>query len=137
MQKAKDKSIRIKYGMATMLLMIVEVLIALFVRDDFIRPYVGDMLVVIVLYTFVRIFFPRKLKLLPLYIFIFAAMVEVSQYLGVIKWLGLDNIVFFKVLMGAVFDVKDIICYGVGCLLLVGYEWMRYKRERNEGEGGK
>ena len=35
---------RIAYGMATIMLFIVELLIALFVHDNFIRPYVGDVL---------------------------------------------------------------------------------------------
>ena len=33
---------RIAYGIATFILLIIEVLIALFVHDAFIRPYIGD-----------------------------------------------------------------------------------------------
>ena len=36
---------RIGYGVATILIFLIELFIALFVRDAFIRPYVGDMLV--------------------------------------------------------------------------------------------
>lgn len=46
---------RIKYGAAFLLLLCVEVLIALYVHDDFIRPYIGDVLVVGVVYCFLRI----------------------------------------------------------------------------------
>ena len=53
-------------------LIIIETLIALYVHDKVVRPYIGDVLVVIVLYYFVRIFVPEKGKLLPLYIFIFS-----------------------------------------------------------------
>ena len=78
------KSKRKIYFWATIILLIIEVLIALFVHDNWIRPYVGDVLVVVVIYTFLRIFIPEKCRLLPLYIFIFAAMVEVLQYCGII-----------------------------------------------------
>ena len=113
---------RMIYVMATVLLLAVEVVIALFVHDNFIRPYIGDVLVVIVLYTFLRIWIPNKIKLLHLYIFLFAAGVEVLQYFQIVKLLGLEGNSFFRILVGSVFDVKDILCYAVGCLLLAGYQ---------------
>ena len=33
---------------------------------------------------------------------------------------------FMSVLLGSVFDVKDIICYVVGCLLISLYEIVRF-----------
>ena len=113
---------RVIYGVLTLLLLGIEVYIALNVNDNFIRPYVGDMLVVIVIYTFLRIFFSKKPKLLPLYIFLFAAGVEVLQYFEIVKVLGLEENDFFRVLIGSVFDVKDIVCYGIGCVILAVYE---------------
>ena len=70
---------RLAYVVATIIIFLVELCIALFVRDRFIRPYMGDLLVVVLLYTFVRIWFPKKPQLLPLYIFLFAAGVEALQ----------------------------------------------------------
>lgn len=121
---------RIKYLIATVVLLLIEVLIALFVHDNFIRPYVGDMLVVIVVYTFVRIFIVQKCKMLPLYVFIFAASVEILQYFELVKRLGLSDNRFLRVLIGSVFDIKDIICYGIGCIILGGYEYYLYKRKQ-------
>lgn len=120
---------RIKYLVATVILLLIEVLIALFVHDNFIRPYVGDMLVVIVVYTFVRIFIVQKCKMLSLYVFIFAALVEFLQYFELVKRLGLSDNRFLRVLIGSVFDIKDIICYGIGCIILSGYEYYLYKRK--------
>ena len=112
------RSRRVTYFIVTIVLLIIEVLIAVFVHDNFIRPYVGDVLVVAVIYTFVRIFLPDKVKLLPLYIFLFGTFVELMQYINVVKLLGLQDNKFFSVLIGTTFDIKDIICYGVGCLLI-------------------
>ena len=54
------------YAICFIGLFIVETLIALFVRDAFIRPYMGDVLVVILIYCFVRIFITEPLRGLPL-----------------------------------------------------------------------
>lgn len=113
---------RLFYAIATFILLVTEVLIALFVHDGFVRPYVGDVLVVAVIYTFIRIFLPEKCPLLPLFVFIFAAAVEVSQYFRLVELLGLGNNRFFRVLIGSVFDWKDILCYAIGCLILGAYE---------------
>ena len=114
---------RITYAIATMILLLIEILIALYVHDAFVRPYLGDVIVVVVLYTFIRIFVPEKCPLLPLWVFVFAAGVEVLQLLHIVDLLGLGNISFFRILIGSVFDVKDIICYAVGCALLGIYEY--------------
>ena len=119
---------RITYLIATVALFLIELLIALFVHDNFVRPYIGDVLVVVLLYTFVRIFLPEGVRLLPLYLFLFAAGVEVLQYFRIGSVLGLSDHRIMSVVIGSVFDVKDIMCYGVGCAILGVYEWMRWRR---------
>lgn len=121
---------RLLYVLVTIFLLFVEVCIARYVHDDFIRPYAGDMLVVIVCYTFVRIFVPEKVRLLPLYVFLFAVFVEVLQYFEIVKRLGLEQNAFFRVLIGSVFDWKDIGCYAVGCVFLAIYEIVRLYSDR-------
>ena len=124
----KKSKIRFAYAAATLLLLITEVLIALYVRDNFIRPYIGDVLVVIVIYTFIRIFVPEKCRVLPLFVFIFAACVEVLQYFDLVSILGVENNTFLRILLGSVFDFRDIICYAVGCTLLGVYEMIRVNK---------
>lgn len=105
---------RLRYASVTILLLLTEVFIALFVHDDFIRPYVGDILVVVLLYAFARVFLPEKHRLLPLWIFLFAVGVECLQLVRATELLSANN-GFLLVLMGSSFDVKDILCYAVGC----------------------
>lgn len=118
----------IPYILSTLMLLTIEVLIALFCHDNFIRPYVGDVLVVVVIYTFLRIWIPSNVRLLPLYIFLFATCVEVLQYLRIVELLGLENNAFFRVIIGSVFDIKDIICYFIGCVFLGILEWLKWRR---------
>lgn len=122
---------RIVYGAVFLILLFVEVLIALYVHDDFIRPYVGDMLVVIVVYCFVRIFVPEKCRMLPLYVFLFAAGVEILQYFDLVHRMGLENNAVLRIVLGSVFDVKDIFCYALGCVALAGCEWLNGRGVRH------
>lgn len=112
-----------------MIFLVIEVLIALYVHDDFVRPYLGDVLVVVVLYFFVRIWIPEKYRWLAGAIFVFAAAVEVLQYFRLVEILGVENNVFLRTILGSTFDFKDIVCYGAGCLLLGFCEWIGYKRK--------
>lgn len=113
------------YLAMTVFWLAVEVVIACYVHDRFIRPYVGDVLVVVVVYCFVRIWVPQGVRLLPLYVFLFAAGVEVLQYFHLVELLGVGNNTFLRVVLGSVFDVKDILCYGIGCVFLEGFERMK------------
>ena len=125
------KQKRIKYAVATACLFCIELCIALFVHDAFIRSYVGDVLVVVLIYTFVRIFLSEGVRLLPLYIFLFAAGVELLQYFRIVEVLGLSGNRILATVIGSVFDVKDIVCYGVGCVMLGGFELFRGKTKKN------
>ena len=97
-------------------LFFVEVLIALYVHDDFVRPYVGDMIVTVVVWSFVRIIFPDKFRLMSLYVMIFAILVEVGQYFNYTDLLGITNPILVT-MMGTSFSWADIACYAVGCIV--------------------
>ena len=113
---------RVFYCISTLILLCIEVVIALFVHDKFIRPYIGDVLVVILIYTSVRMIVPERIKILPLLVFIFAVGVECLQYIHIVELLGVQDNRFLRVLIGGTFDIKDICCYFIGCLLLAVYE---------------
>ena len=119
---------RVLYLLLTLALIAVEVLIALYVHDDFIRPYIGDVLVVVVIYIFLRIWIPNGAMLLPVYVFLFAVGVEILQYFHIVDKLGLADNRFMRILIGGTFDWKDILCYGVGCGILMVIEIFKKKR---------
>lgn len=113
---------------AFLALLLIEALIALFVHDGFIRPYAGDVLVVAVIYFFLRIFIPEKYPWLPAAVFAFAVTVECLQYFQLTERLGITNPVL-RTALGAVYDTKDIVCYGVGCIFLAAYERGRRRKK--------
>lgn len=123
---------RIIYFIAFLILVSIEVYIALFVHDSFVRPYVGDVLVVAVLYFFARTFFPDGCRFLPVFIFVFATGVEFLQALNIAKRLGLADHTFIRILLGSVFDGMDIVCYGIGCAVLQIVELLKNGRRLKE-----
>lgn len=115
---------RILYLLMFLGLLLTEVLIALYINDNFIRPYFGDVLVTILLCCFCRIWIPHKVPALPVYVFLFATAVEVSQYFDLVKLLGFENNRFLSVLMGRTFGFLDIVCYAVGCVLFFALDFV-------------
>lgn len=77
---------------------------------------------VIVLYTFVRMFLPEKHNLLPIWTFLFAVGVECLQLTHITDLLEVRSR-FLRILIGSTFDSKDIVCYAVGCGLTGIYEY--------------
>lgn len=118
-----------KYIAAFFCLLLIETAIALYVHDAIIRPYVGDILVVILMYTFIRGIIPRRIKLLPAYLFVFAVVVELAQYFEIVRILNMQNNRVISTIMGSSFDIKDILCYLIGTLILIF--WEKIEKGRN------
>ena len=130
--KATRRKLRWIYGSLFAVILLAEILIALFVRDAFIRPYGGDILVTVLLCCMARIVIPDRCFLLPLWVFLFAVAVEVGQYFDYVTLLGLGNVEFFRILMGTSFSWVDILCYAAGCAVFLGCEWFLRKNGRNQ-----
>ena len=114
------------YFLLTLLLFITEVCIALFVRDNFIRPYLGDVLVVILIYCFVKSFWTISVIKAAMAVLLFAFGVETLQYFAIIEKLGLQNNSFARTVIGTSFAWEDILAYIVGIVIvIVGEKWLR------------
>lgn len=124
------KERRIRYAGVFLLMLFAEVFIALFIKDRFIRPYVGDILVVILVYFAVRVVIPTGCRLLPVYVLVFAVFVEVLQYFHFAEALGVADVPVLGTVLGSTFDWKDIVCYALGCLGLGVYQWARRYYEK-------
>lgn len=107
------------YGILFIILFLIEVIIALFVKDQFIRPYLGDVLVVLLVYCFIRMIIPLSCRFLPLYVTTFAVGIEILQYFHFLQLVGLSQYRLFRLVFGSTFDIQDILCYLVGGIILV------------------
>lgn len=120
---------RLWYALASLIIFVVEVLIALYVDDHFIRPFGGDILVVILIACIIRIIRPDGSPLLSLWVFVFAVLVEVAQYINVVEILGLQDIPLFVVLIGTSFSFIDILCYLAGCAIFLASDILIKRRD--------
>ena len=109
----------LKYLLLSILIFLVEVLIATVLKDQFfIRAYLGDVIVVMLLYTLVKSFFITNDTKLILGIFAFSCLIEFAQFFKIADKLGFPEGSLMYVVVGNSFSWIDILCYGVGCLFL-------------------
>ncbi len=118
------------YFLFASLLLLIEICIAIFVHDGFIRPYVGDVLVVILVYCFIKSFIKSPVLMTALFVFLFASAIETAQHFNVVTKLGLDNSKLAKTVIGNSFDWADIICYGLGILFVLVTEYFYSSAQR-------
>ncbi|MDO5104312.1 DUF2809 domain-containing protein [Capnocytophaga sp.] len=109
-----------KYLLQAIFIFVIEVLIAtVFRKIHFLRAYVGDILVVMLIYCFILAFFQVKNKSRLLFgIFLFAVCIEILQFFKVAELLGFTKGSIGYIVLGNYFSWEDIICYAVGCVLL-------------------
>jgi hypothetical protein len=111
-----------KYFYATILLFLIEVFIGVFVHDSFIRPFVGDILVVILIYCLLKSFWKIRPNVAIAGVFIFACMVEGLQYLNIVDKLGIRQYKLLVIILGSSFDWGDILAYALGSAIVLWYE---------------
>ena len=111
---------RAKYLFVFVGILLTEVWIALFVNDQIIRPFVGDLLVILLMYAFVRVFIePRNHIVLAVCILVFAYLVEIGQYFELVSRLGLADSGIARIVIGTSFDWLDLLAYTIGFMIVI------------------
>ena len=106
------------YALLAVLLFGVELVIALWVHDTLIRPFIGDVLVVMFLFCLLRTVIQINNQHLILGVLIFSYAVEIGQYFQLAQWLGLAQYPIARIVIGSTFDGMDLVAYTLGALLL-------------------
>lgn len=107
------------YFVLFLVLLLVEILIALYVRDSFIRPYGGDVLVVILIYAFSRSFVKWHWLPMAVAMLLVAFAVELSQYFHLIRLLNLQDKTWAHWVLGSSYHWLDLVAYFAGFALIV------------------
>ena len=121
---------RLIFGLISVLLLGIEVLIALFAHG-WVRIYLGDVLVVILLYTIVRTIIPNRRMhwcILPSVILIFAFAVEFLQLWGFCDRFGITN-ELLRIIIGTGFSPIDLACYLIGIIPCYVAEFLIAKKK--------
>lgn len=113
------------YALLALGLVVIEAAIALFVRDRFVRPYLGDTLAVILVYTALRAVFRIGVVRAAAIAFLIAVAIELGQLFGVLDRLGLQGNPIARTVLGYGFEAKDILAYAAGALIMLAAESLR------------
>lgn len=111
------KNTKIKYFIGFIITLLIEVIIALCIKNNIIRNYIGDVLVIICIYFLAKTIFENKLKNIAIYILILGILVEILQYFNITQYIA-GNSKALKIILGSTFDIKDIICYIIGYCII-------------------
>lgn len=109
---------RIPYLVLTLVILILEVIIAVYVKDKLIRPYVGDILAIIFVYFGIKTLYP-SLKQANILAFLIGCIIEISQGFQILKYLGLQDNKWLSIILGSTFDWSDLFCYFIGFIIQI------------------
>ncbi|MDH1602930.1 DUF2809 domain-containing protein [Empedobacter sp. GD03739] len=100
------------------IIFLIEVIIALYIKDKIIRPFVGDILVVIFIYYFIKAFINTKAINIAIFTLFFSFIVEILQYFNFVEMIGLGHNKAARIIIGTSFSWIDLLCYFIGFILL-------------------
>lgn len=130
------KSMRCLYMGIFVVLLLIEIFIGTFLKGGIIRIYGGDVLVLPVLYFLVRIFWTKSSSgsccILPAALFFIGAIAEILQAMDLVEVLGMEKDSLLGILVGSTCDPVDLICYGIGMLLIYSYVFLEKRFQKEE-----
>ncbi len=103
------------------ILLLSETAIAVLSENPFIRGFLGDVLVVPLLYSFLKTIFLFSSKKTMLAVLTFAFLVEFLQFFRLGEILNIQSKVLLTIL-GSVFDPLDLVAYFLGFLIILFIE---------------
>ncbi len=111
-----------RYFVVAVILFATEILIAIFAHDRIIRPYVGDVLVVILIYCFVKSFLDTAVLTTAIFVLLFSFAIEGLQYLNLVTRLGLQDSKIATTIIGNSFAWIDMFAYIIGIAIVLLFE---------------
>ena len=116
-----------RYFVLAIIILITERLIAAFAHDKIIRPYIGDLLVVILIYCFLKSFLDIPVFPTAIAVLLFSYTIEILQYFNLADRLGFHNSKLAKIIIGSSFEWIDLIAYTAGIAIVLFIEKVKIK----------
>ena len=114
------------YLFLAILIFVIEIYIGMYVKDGFVRPYLGDFLVVILIYCFLKSFWKETPIKVAIYVLLFSFIVEFLQYFKIVEILGLQENKLASIIIGTSFALEDLLAYFSGIVVVLVIEY-RFK----------
>ena len=111
------------YFLIAISLFLIEVLIAKYVTG-WVRSYLGDVLVVMLIYSTMMTVIELNKKLVVLLTLVLAFAIEFSQYVKLAELLGFEKGSVAYIVLGNTFSIEDLVCYVLGGFIILIIEPM-------------
>ncbi|WP_083265086.1 ribosomal maturation YjgA family protein [Urechidicola croceus] len=111
-----------KYFIRFISLFLFEILISTYFKSGFIRYVLGDFLVVILLYCFIKSFINLNYFYTALYVLAFSYFIEFLQYVNFINYINLSSNKMANLILGNTFSLEDLIAYTIGIVTVLVIE---------------
>lgn len=108
----------LKYFIASIVLFLVELSIAILHFNAFIRGFLGDVLVILLLYSFLKIFIKNNVLKTAIFVLAFAYFVEFLQFFRLAELFHIKSKILL-IIVGSVFDLWDLVAYTLGFLFIL------------------
>ncbi len=95
--------------------------------SGWIRGYLGDILVIMLIYSVLMTALDVNKKSVVLFTLIVAFIIEFSQYFKLAELLGFEKGSLAYIVLGNTFSVEDLVCYVVGGLIVLMVEFIALK----------
>jgi hypothetical protein len=103
--------------LTALVIFILEILIATtFAKIGFVRSYLGDYLVVMLICQRIQSIRPISPWPLAMGVLFFSCAVETAQFFHIVDVLGLQRGSLLRMLIGTHFSWMDLLMYGLGCM---------------------
>ena len=106
---------RLPYIIIFIAIFAVETCVALFVHDNFVRPYVGDIIVMWAVYCLAQIILGGRFGSYKVAVgsLVFAFAVEILQKFHIADVMGVENPIL-RTIIGTSYATADLLCYLAG-----------------------
>lgn len=83
-------------------------------NQTFIRGYIGDLIIVIFLYSLLGFFTRLQPRIIAIIVLTFSFVIEFLQLVKIIDILGIHPTLITSVILGSTFDIFDLLMYLIG-----------------------
>ena len=110
------KTIKTNYLIISCSILIIEITIAVFINDQFIRPIFGDYLASVLVFYLLATFLKTDLNKIAIMSLLTSYTIEFLQYINILELLHLDKIKILNILLGNSFSWTDMLAYTLGIM---------------------
>ncbi len=113
-----------RYFTPFLLVLVAEIAIAIFYFHRFVRGFLGDLLVIPLMYYLLRTISSLKHRPTILLVLLIGFITEVFQWLSLIQHLEINDS-FARLVLGNTYDPLDLLAYVLGAILVLVIEKIR------------